>query len=510
MRKLSNIFGGTVTFENLSLRGYVGQIPNTICEGADERLYDERDPKPHPHDASEIQSGVFDIDRIPKGAGERFVIVENQDARFNLTTEDVSKGDTVHQEDTGVMYYIVDTDKLDSPDGYKEYTAGTASAVEWEGVKNKPSYFPVDYATKEEALQGEKTDKSMNPYTTKEAIENLIPSAKSVIDGGYAKFEEDNTNILIRADVSSEWESVNPTLKRGEMGLILDTQRIKVGDGITKFNDLEFFRTEETDLVRPTVKTLDPDEVSGTSAILVGEVTSFGSVSLEALKVYFEYREKGHSEWTQTEEYLYDNQALGTTSKEITGLTHNTEYEYRVIMFDSVNSGVFAIGRDTSFFTKEAFVKVPTLTVQKDPEGTYEAPTLETSSFSLGRGSGTHESTTWRVKKGEDTVWNSTENVDKKTSITLPDRTLEANTEYTFEVIHHSEDHGDSDLVSVTATTNYIKQPTNIEPEDEETDVSEDVTLKASGFETNNGSDTLIDEEWRIIKVSTNEPVYHT
>jgi len=90
-------------------------------------------------DASKITSGTIDIARIPHGALERCVVVANDTARFALTSDDVQVGDTVKVTATGLMYFVVDIDHLDTEAGYEVYTAGTASAVEWSGVLNKPS-----------------------------------------------------------------------------------------------------------------------------------------------------------------------------------------------------------------------------------------------------------------------------------------------------------------------------------------------------------------------------------
>lgn len=92
-------------------------------------------------DASVITSGVFDIARIPQAALERLVHVANQAARFALTSDDVQLGDTVLQDDTGVMYIVIDMSSLSSGLGYQEYKAARAAAVDWSGVENKPTTF---------------------------------------------------------------------------------------------------------------------------------------------------------------------------------------------------------------------------------------------------------------------------------------------------------------------------------------------------------------------------------
>lgn len=92
-------------------------------------------------DASKITSGTIDIDRLPKAALERLVVVADDTARFKLTTATVQSGDTVKVTSTGKMYLIKDGSKLNSEDGYEPYTASSASSVPWSGVTDKPSTF---------------------------------------------------------------------------------------------------------------------------------------------------------------------------------------------------------------------------------------------------------------------------------------------------------------------------------------------------------------------------------
>lgn len=100
-------------------------------------------------DASKIASGTISIDRLPKAALERLIVVADDTARFALTTATVQSGDTVKVTSTGKMYLIKDESKLNSEDGYEPYTAGQASSVPWSGVTGKPSTFtpPTSSAT---------------------------------------------------------------------------------------------------------------------------------------------------------------------------------------------------------------------------------------------------------------------------------------------------------------------------------------------------------------------------
>ena len=91
----------------------------------------------------DLLTGVIGIANIPHAALERCVVVANDGARFALTTEQAQTGDTVKVTETGKMYFIVDDTQLSAEAGYEEYKVGTAAAVEWSGVLNKPdSYTP--------------------------------------------------------------------------------------------------------------------------------------------------------------------------------------------------------------------------------------------------------------------------------------------------------------------------------------------------------------------------------
>lgn len=100
-------------------------------------------------DASNITSGTINIDRLPKAALERMVVVADDTARFKLTTATAQVGDTVKVTATNKMYLVKDDSKLSTEAGYEPYTAGSASSVPWSGVTGRPSTFapPTSSAT---------------------------------------------------------------------------------------------------------------------------------------------------------------------------------------------------------------------------------------------------------------------------------------------------------------------------------------------------------------------------
>lgn len=92
-------------------------------------------------DASKIASGTISIDRLPKAALERLIVVADDTARFKLTTATAQVGDTVKVTATNKMYLVKDDSKLNTEGGYEPYTASSASSVPWSGVTGKPSTF---------------------------------------------------------------------------------------------------------------------------------------------------------------------------------------------------------------------------------------------------------------------------------------------------------------------------------------------------------------------------------
>ena len=52
---------------------------------------------------------------------------------------------------------------------------------------------------------------------------------------------EEATQIRLRNDTSANWFANNPILAQGEIGIEIDKNRMKVGNGINNYNDLEYF-----------------------------------------------------------------------------------------------------------------------------------------------------------------------------------------------------------------------------------------------------------------------------
>lgn len=49
-----------------------------------------------------------------------------------------------------------------------------------------------------------------------------------------------NSEITQKTDLKERWELLNPTLLKGELGIEIDTNQIKIGDGITEWISLPY------------------------------------------------------------------------------------------------------------------------------------------------------------------------------------------------------------------------------------------------------------------------------
>jgi hypothetical protein len=58
-----------------------------------------------------------------------------------------------------------------------------------------------------------------------------------------------NIRIISRNDTSSNWEKENPILFQGEIGIENDTNKLKIGDGFTNWNNLSYVSGGKSSLV---------------------------------------------------------------------------------------------------------------------------------------------------------------------------------------------------------------------------------------------------------------------
>ena len=84
--------------------------------------------------------------------------------------------------------------------------------------------------------------------------------------------------IQLRRDGAQQWANVNPILAQGELGIELDTSRLKIGDGVTQWNSLKYERPLEADSnIANTLVKRDADgnfEAGAITASLIGNAAT--------------------------------------------------------------------------------------------------------------------------------------------------------------------------------------------------------------------------------------------
>lgn len=83
------------------------------------------------------------------------------------------------------------------------------------------------------------------------------------------------TRILLRNDTATAWTTANPVLMRGEIGIEIDTNKFKIGDGTTAWSALSYVGTQV--------------EVTGEGEVITGaSVSADGTLTLTRGKLYLD------------------------------------------------------------------------------------------------------------------------------------------------------------------------------------------------------------------------------
>lgn len=87
----------------------------------------------------------------------------------------------------------------------------------------------------------------------------------------------DIKTIKFRRGSSTQWVTKNPVLAAGEPGFEIDTGLLKIGDGLSRWNQLDYFVTE--------------DRVQGLIAAAIESAGSGDSGALDALQAHIDSAE---------------------------------------------------------------------------------------------------------------------------------------------------------------------------------------------------------------------------
>lgn len=85
-----------------------------------------------------------------------------------------------------------------------------------------------------------------------------------------------NTRIVLRNDIASVWQSVNPILAKGEIGIEIDTKKFKIGDNVTAWNDLPYFASSSDPLAEDVLDRIGKVEsgLANLTGVVSGQATT--------------------------------------------------------------------------------------------------------------------------------------------------------------------------------------------------------------------------------------------
>lgn len=95
-----------------------------------------------------------------------------------------------------------------------------------------------------------------------------------------------DTRIALRNDTANAWKEENPVLLLGEMGIEVDTNMFKFGDGVTPWKELPYGKVQATDIFKTDMLT-----VSAHGGVAAGEDLNGKTVQEVLKKILYPYVE---------------------------------------------------------------------------------------------------------------------------------------------------------------------------------------------------------------------------
>lgn len=296
--------------------------------------------------------GIIPIEHLPQSALERLVKVEDDNARFALTGDDIQKGDTVKVISTGKMYFVTDDTKLDSEEGYEPYSANVVSRVSWSDVADRPtrlSEFENDgvFITKadvpaiDDTLDTESKNGIENGVVAsalKKINERLFPLTLSV--SGSASYEKGTSHtVVIRWTIRQGDDTIVPDSltvngKAVDVSSLSYTEELVASDktytvacakdGVTKTASayVRFYAPTYYGVVADTYTkdTVTSDMVTAMNKLIVSGKTSITVSDVVNSKIVYAYPKTF---------------GLVSSVKDASGFENITAYEHGEIQIDS-------------------------------------------------------------------------------------------------------------------------------------------------------------------------------
>lgn len=172
------------------------------------------------------EHGFVPLENLPPEIYERMYGVADDDARFDLTTDEVQNGDVVFVNDTQIMYLVVDDTKLDSEDGYQEFAAGIAAkAIADEDGRN----IKNTYATKSE-LSAKQDEIDQSHKLDADLVDDTNSTNKFATSAQLSQIATNTTNIASNTTEIVGQENATSAVTPGRGYALINGIRLYVSD----------------------------------------------------------------------------------------------------------------------------------------------------------------------------------------------------------------------------------------------------------------------------------------
>lgn len=173
------------------------------------------------------------------------------------------------------------------------------------------------------------------------------------------------TRILLRNDTATAWTTANPVLMKGEIGIEIDTNKFKIGDGTTAWSALSYVGTQV--------------EVTGEGEVITGaSVSADGTLTLTRGKLYLDD--------VLLEAPLTYTANIGVLTVPASGsgkIGKDIEEGRKVTLLDALNE-ILATAKDPT-------VTNPSVSIKLTDAKAYEVGTEFTPSYSVSFNAGSYQ-----------------------------------------------------------------------------------------------------------------------
>ena len=281
--------------------------------------------------------------------------------------------------------------------------------------------------------------------------------------------------------------------------------RYGIDNHLSPWSNPVSFTTPVNGIVSPYILGLEDGAIITSNSLVVNS-SSYKTVGATGIHLNSDWELSSNKSFTNIVKSSYAESGNRTTWN-ITGLEADKIYYIRARHRST--GFVSPYSTPVKFVTPAAYLATPAINIVGAPDDILIKPSLTGSAFTMVGATDSHVSTDWQILKASDNsvVWQSLGNTINKLSINV-DVSLAIETEYIFRVryngINFTSQYGEQTGNTINI---YVKNPKLVVKGDLN-DIGESPILTTNPFSVENGTDTHVSTDWRVIRVSNGSTVW--